>query len=59
MELAAKLLAGAIVGGLLGLLIARARACSSEACHVRANLIFSVVAGAVFGAAVAWYFVSR
>jgi hypothetical protein len=47
---------GAAVGAVLGLLIGRARACSSAACRVRPVLVFSMIAGAFFGAAVAYWF---
>jgi len=55
----AKIVAGAMVGAALGLLAGRARLCSSEACHARANVVASVVAGAVFGAAAAYYLLSK
>ena len=56
-NLALKLLAGAVAGGAVGFLLGRARVCSSEQYAVKANLIFSTLAGALFGAAVAWYFI--
>ncbi len=55
----AKIVAGAMVGAAFGLLAGRARVCSSETCHARANLLASVIAGAVFGAAVAYYLASK
>jgi len=55
----AKVLAGAAGGALLGALLARARTCSAAACDVKARWVFSVLGGAVFGAAVAWYFLNR
>ena len=48
---------GAGLGAAGGVLIARARACSATSCHVKANFVASIVAGAFFGAAVAWYFI--
>jgi hypothetical protein len=54
LELAAKMAAGAVVGGLVGLLIGRARACSSEACNVHPNVMLAILGGAFFGAAVAY-----
>ncbi len=58
MELATRLLAGAIIGGGLGLFIGRARICSAEACHARLNMVFAILAGAFFGAAAAWAIMS-
>jgi len=55
MELAIKMLVGAVAGAAVGFLIGRARACSAKECNVRANLAFSIVAGAVFGAAVMYW----
>jgi hypothetical protein len=51
-----RLLIGAGAGATLGYFLVRVRPCSTGACNVRANLIYSVIAGAVFGAGVAWYF---
>lgn len=58
MDVALKILAGAILGGAVGVLIGRARACSGEPCNVRARTAYSIVAGAVFGAAVAYVLVT-
>jgi uncharacterized YccA/Bax inhibitor family protein len=55
MEIAARLAIGAAVGALGGWVIGRARACGSQACNVKASRVYSIVAGAFFGAAVAWY----
>jgi hypothetical protein len=49
-------LAGAIVGGVLGLLLGRVKVCRSEQCRARPHLAASVIAGAVFGAGVAFHF---
>jgi len=54
-----NVLAGAVAGGAGGLLLSRARLCSGESCHAKANVIFSIIAGALFGAAVAWYLINR
>lgn len=54
-----KLLVGALIGASLGALMGRARVCRSPHCHARLNMIASIVAGAVFGAAVAYYFANR
>jgi len=50
---------GAGVGAAFGLLLARARGCSRVACNVKVNLVISVISGAFFGAAVAWWFLTR
>lgn len=55
----AALMIGAGLGAAGGVVLARARTCGSGACHVRANFIASIVAGAFFGAAVAWYALGR
>lgn len=52
-------LAGAVAGAAVGFLAARARVCSVAGCHVKANLIVSIVGWAAFGAAVAYYLASR
>jgi hypothetical protein len=58
-ELVLKVLLGAAVGAAGGYGLSRLRACSATACNVRASTIFSIISGAVFGAAVAWYFLTR
>lgn len=58
MEIVFKILLGAGVGAAGGLMLGRSYVCRSGACRARPNLIFSTLAGAVFGAAVAWYFVN-
>ena len=55
----AKVLAGAAGGAVLGFLLSYVRTCPSAACNVRANRVYSILAGAVFGAAVAYYFLTR
>ncbi len=57
--LAFKIIAGVLAGGALGLLLGRARVCGTTQCNVKINLIASILAGAVFGAAVAFYFATR
>jgi NhaP-type Na+/H+ or K+/H+ antiporter len=59
METAIRLVLGASLGAAGGVILSRARSCGSQACNVRANLIYSVIAGAVFGAAAAWYVMNR
>jgi hypothetical protein len=54
-----RILAGALIGGAVGVLMGRARVCGAEKCNVRANMIASIVAGAAFGAAVAAYLSAR
>ncbi len=53
-DIISKLLVGAVAGAAGGFLLGRARICSREKCNVKANMIFSILAGAFFGAAVAW-----
>lgn len=55
----ARMLAGALVGVAVGMLMGRTRVCRSPHCHARLNMFASIAAGAVFGAAVAYYFASR
>jgi hypothetical protein len=55
MDVALKLVLGAVVGGAGGFLLARLRGCAATACNVKARTIASVIGGAVFGAAVAWW----
>lgn len=55
----AKMLAGALIGGAVGMLMGRARVCHSPHCHARLNMFASIAAAAVFGAAVAYYFANR
>ena len=59
MEIAIRLFLGSAGGALLGLLIGRARLCSGKACAAKGSMIYSIVAGAAFGAAVAWYVMNR
>ena len=48
-----RIAGGALLGGLFGLLLGNVRTCSSEACRSRTNRVYTVIAGAVFGAGVA------
>jgi len=50
-----RIIAGAIIGGAFGVLTGRASVCGAERCNAKVNLAASIVAGAVFGAAVAWW----
>ncbi len=59
MAIALKMLGGAMIGAVAGFLLGRARACSAKQCNLRVNMVFSIVGGAVFGAAVAWWIVHR
>lgn len=54
--LISKIVAGAVLGGVVGLLLGRAKTCSSEQCHSRVRLLYSILACAVAGAALAWHF---
>jgi outer membrane lipoprotein SlyB len=50
-----KIAGAALLGALAGALLGGVRTCSSQACRSRANRIYTIVAGAVFGAGVgAW-----
>lgn len=53
-ETALRILLGATLGAIGGFVLGRARACSGGTCNVKANLAFSIVAGACFGGAVAY-----
>ncbi len=52
--LAVKILGGALVGGVAGYVISHAKSCSTAGCDVRGPRIYYTLAGAVFGAGVAW-----
>lgn len=56
LDVITRVFAGAAVGAAAGFVLGRARLCSSERCNVRANLVYSILAGAFFGAVVAWHF---
>jgi len=56
MPIEIALLFGAAVGSLGGYVIGRSRLCGSQACRAKAPMIFAIIAGAFFGAAVAWHF---
>ncbi|MFW6146550.1 MAG: hypothetical protein ACOC7R_04375 [Planctomycetota bacterium] len=63
MDVVLKLLGGAAVGGAVGFFLSRARDCAGGACATghRGKLMtaVSVLGGAVFGAAVAWWAMHR
>ena len=59
MYLALKLIVGASVGAVVGFVVSRAKGCSPAACNVRANTVYSIAAGAFFGAVVAWVIAGR
>lgn len=50
---------GALLGSALGYALTRIRTCRPDACNVKANLWFSILAGAIFGAGVARFFWDR
>ena len=54
--LIAKVLFGAVVGGVFGFFLGRSKACSTRGCNATVNLVFSILACAVAGAAVAYHF---
>ncbi len=54
-----KVLLGACIGGVAGWLVARTALCSAGVCRTKAHWLGMAVAGAFFGAAVAWYVVNR
>jgi hypothetical protein len=55
MDLVVKVLAGGVMGGLLGFLVGRSTICSGAHCRSRGRMIFSIVGCAIFGAALAWH----
>ncbi|MFB3894161.1 MAG: hypothetical protein ACE15C_19325 [Phycisphaerae bacterium] len=59
MELVARILAGAAIGALAGLGLSRVRTCSTTSCSRRGPMLYSIIAGAVFGAAVGYYLATR
>lgn len=62
LNVAIKILAGAVIGGLIGLAISYARRCGGPYCNTKPSLrlrLFYVLAMAVFGAGAAWYLVHR
>lgn len=59
MVFALKILAGAAVGLVAGLLMARSKVCSSGQCEVRNRRWPSLIAGVVFGAAAGYWWASR
>ena len=56
MPIQIALLLGAAVGSLGGYVIGRSRLCGADACRAKAPMVFAIIAGAFFGAAVAWFF---
>ncbi len=52
--LAVKILIGALLGAAAGVLLGKMRVCSGGQCSVSNNLIASIIACAIFGAAVAY-----
>ena len=57
--LAGKLMLGASLGAVMGYFLTRVKTCAGDACKVRPTVWYSMLAGAVFGAALAYYLVSR
>ena len=53
-----KVIAGALVGAAVGLLIGRTKVCSSQGCNVRTNRLATLLAATVLGAAVAAWLAS-
>ena len=58
-QIMAKVLAGAGAGAMVGFLLGRARLCAGGICNVKLRLVFNIIGGAVFGAAVAWWLINR
>ena len=58
-ELVLKILVGAAAGAAGGWGLSRLRTCSASGCNVRASKIYSMIGGAVFGAGVVYYFLTR
>jgi hypothetical protein len=52
-------IAGVLIGGAFGVLVGRSKICSPTGCNLRANLIFSILSGAVLGASIAWWLSTR
>ena len=50
-----KLALGAAVGAVLGFVAGRAKVCSSQQCRTRGHMVFTIVACAVAGAAMAYH----
>ncbi len=50
---------GALAGAAGGYLLSRVRPCGSQACNVKARTAYSMLAGAVFGAAFVYYLLTR
>ncbi|MFP4356438.1 MAG: hypothetical protein ACLFUJ_15085 [Phycisphaerae bacterium] len=48
-----RIIGGILLGGIGGYLLGNVKTCSSQACRSRSNRIYTVIAGAVFGAGVA------
>lgn len=59
MDLAIKVLAGAVIGAALGFLLGRTTLCSAAQCRSRTRMIFSIVGCGIFGAALAWHLSTR
>jgi len=59
LEIVPKLLLGACLGAAAGWLVARTALCSAGVCRTKAHWLGMAVAGAFFGAAVAWYLMKR
>jgi len=55
----AQVSAGAMLGGLVGVLFARGRLCGGGRCNVKGRMITHVIAFAVLGAAVAYAIAGR
>lgn len=55
MPQAAKIAIGALLGAALGYILGRATTCRSGACSARPARIYTIVAGAFFGAAVGYW----
>jgi len=55
----AQILAGAMLGGVVGVLFARGRLCGGGRCNVKGKMIAHVIAFAVLGAAVAFAIAGR
>lgn len=50
-----KIVAGAVAGGALGALFGHVKVCSTQGCNARGSRLAGMIAGAVFGAALAYY----
>ncbi len=54
--IAFRIIGGAVIGGVLGMLAGKANLCSGGKCRSQSQYVASIIAGAFFGAAISFYF---